>query len=130
MSLPAKFAACAVLALVASCRDGSERSPPSAAARRYTVRGEVVRIAPPGARGVELSIRHEPIPDFTDRSGAVVGMTAMVMPFPVAQGVPLAGVEPGDKVRFRFAMDWERNRMEIEALEELPKETPLDFEAR
>ncbi len=132
MSPYAKVAACALLALALSCRDRDAPGPPAsgAGARRYTVRGEVVRVAPSGPGGAEVSIRHEPIPDFVDRGGAVVGMAAMVMPFPVAPGVSLAGVEPGDKVRFRLAMDWERNRMEIEALEELPKETRLELGPR
>jgi Cu/Ag efflux protein CusF len=119
MPTSVKIAACAALALVLSCRDAA------APARRYTVRGEVVRL-----EAGELSIRHEAIPDFVDRSGAAVGMRAMVMPFPVAKGVSLDGIQPGDKVRFRFAMDWERNRMEIEQLEELPEETRLVLEPR
>lgn len=122
MTTTAKIAACAALALSLACRDAApERAGP---ARRYTVRGEVVRV---GAR--ELAIRHEPIPDFADRSGAVVGMSAMVMPFPVAEGVSLAGLVPGAKIRFTFLMDWERNRMEIDRLEPLPADTALRFEA-
>ena len=126
MSTPAKIA-CAALLAVLSC---SERgAPASAGARRYTVRGEVVRIAaaetPPS-----LSLRHEAIPDFADASGAVIGMSAMVMPFPVAQGVSLAELEPGDKVRFTFVMDWQRNAMRIERIEELPRDTALDLAAR
>lgn len=125
-------AACALLALAVSCRDRDAPAapPPGATVRRYTVRGEVVRVAPDAPSGAEVSIRHEPIPDFVDRGGAVVGMAAMVMPFTVGRGVSLAGVEPGDKVRVRLAMDWERNRMEIEALEELPAATALDFGKR
>lgn len=136
MSPSAKVAAaCALLALAVSCRDRDAPAAPAAPApgagvRRYTVRGEVVRVAPDAPSGAEVSIRHEPIPGFVDREGAVVGMAAMVMPFPVARGVSLAGVEAGDKVRFRLAMDWERNRMEIEALEELPPGTLLDFVER
>jgi Cu/Ag efflux protein CusF len=123
MPTTAKIAACAALALSLACRDAApERAAPPPG--RYTVRGEVVRV---GAR--ELSIRHEPIPDFADRSGAVVGMSAMVMPFPVAERVSLAGLVPGAKIRFTFVMDWERNRMEIDRLEPLPADTALRFEA-
>lgn len=118
----------AALAVAAGCRDGASPARPGAAARRYTVRGEVVRVST-DAPAPELSIRHEAIPDFADRSGATVGMAAMVMPFSVARDVPLGGLAPGDKIRFRFAMDWSANRMEIEAVEELPPETPLDFGA-
>lgn len=97
---------------------------------RYTVRGEVVRLPSAGAEPRELSIRHEPVQDFKDKAGAVVGMGAMVMPFRVAAGLSLDGLEKGDKIRFRFVMDWERNSFQIESMEELPRETALDFRAR
>jgi len=108
---------------LAGCRD---EAGPAAAADRYTARGEVVRVSAAGPTP-EISIRHEPIPDFKDRTGAVVGMMAMVMPFPVAEGVSLDGLSPGDKVRFRFAMDWKAGRTQVEFLEKLPPGTALDF---
>lgn len=95
------------------------------AARRYTVRGEVVRLPQGSSR--ELALRHEAIHDFVDRNGVVVGMNAMVMPFPVEPGVSLEGIAPGDKVRARIAVDWERNRFALEAIEELPRDTVLEF---
>jgi Cu/Ag efflux protein CusF len=129
MSTPCRVLSLALAALaLAGCGD---RAPPPAAtagasARRYTVRGEVVRIEGSGdAR--ELLIRHEAIPDFADRSGAKVGMSAMVMPFAVAPGVALEGVAPGTKIRFRLAVDFGRNRLAIESLERLPPDTALDF---
>jgi Cu/Ag efflux protein CusF len=124
MHTTAKIAACAAaLALTLACRDAAPaRAVP---AKRYAVRGEVTSV---GAG--TLSIRHEAIPDFADRSGAVTGMSPMVMPFPVAEGVSLAGLAPGAKIRFTFVMDWERNRMEIERLEPLPADTALRFDAR
>lgn len=130
MRISPRVVAALLAALVgaAGCRDGAAPARPGAAARRYTVRGEVVRVST-AARAPELTIRHEAIPDFADRGGATVGMAAMVMPFAVARDVPLAGLAPGDKIRFRFAMDWSASRMEIEAVEELPPETPLDFGA-
>jgi hypothetical protein len=67
------------------------------------------------------------MPDFKDRTGAVVGMSPMVMPFRAGKDVPLEGIAKGDKIRFRFSMDWEANRLEIESLEELPGETVLEF---
>ncbi len=103
----------------------AKESAPSAA-QRYTVRGEIVRISAAG-EGKEISIRHEAIPDFRDRTGAVVGMMAMVMPFPVKKGLSLDGLSPGDKVRFRFAMDFAAAKAEVESIERLPPETVLDF---
>ena len=57
-------------------------------------------------------------------------MNAMVMPFRVPPEVPLDGLEKGDKIRFRFAMDWARNALQIESIEELPRETTLDYGVR
>jgi Cu/Ag efflux protein CusF len=122
--LRALASAVALALLVPACRGEPAPSPAAAAARRYTVRGEIlgVRDAPR-----ELTIRHEAIDDFADRSGAIVGMNAMVMPFPVDRGVPIDGLAPGDKVRVRFAMDWEKNRFAVESIEKLPPGTALQF---
>jgi Cu/Ag efflux protein CusF len=116
--------AVALALLLPACRGEPAPSPATEAARRYTVRGELlaIRDAPR-----ELTIRHEAIDDFADRSGAIVGMNAMVMPFPVDRGVPIGGLAPGDKVRVRFSMDWEKNRFAIESIEKLPTDTPLEF---
>lgn len=108
-----------------ACRSEAPPAPSATDVRRYTVRGEVVAL--PEAGGRELSLRHEAIHEFVDRSGAVVGMNAMVMPFPVEPGVSLDGLAAGDKVRFRFAVDWSRNRFAIESLEKLPAETTLEY---
>lgn len=106
------------LALV-SCRG----APSAAAPPRYTVRGEVVRV--PARPEGELVVRHEAIPTFADRTGAVVGMDAMVMPFPIAPGVALAGLAPGDKIAFTFSVDWAQGRYAIERVERLPPATAL-----
>ena len=129
MSRPCRVLSLALAALaLAGC---SDRAPPPAApagasAQRYTVRGELVRIEGSG-EARQLWIRHEAIPDFADRNGAKVGMSAMVMPFGVDPGVSLDGVAPGTKFRFRLAVDWSRNRLAIESLEPLPADAPLDF---
>ena len=118
---------------VAGCSDrGAAGSRPGAprSGDRYTVRGEIVRLPPPGATPRELSIRHEAIPDFKSASGSVLGMKPMVMPFEVAPSVPLEGLAAGDKIRFRFVMDWANNASEIEAIEKLPPDTALDYDAR
>jgi hypothetical protein len=123
----------AALLALAACSDRGAPPAPQAAARggdRYTVRGEVVRVPQPGATERELSIRHEAIPEFKTASGTAVGMKPMVMPFSVAASVPLEGLAAGDKIRFRFVMDWKNNASEIEHVEKLPPETALDFGAR
>lgn len=122
--------AVALLALAAGCRE-ERPSPPgdgaAASARRYTVRGEIVRMPAPSAGVRQVSIRHEPIDDFANEAGAVVGMGSMVMPFDVAEGVALDGVGTGDKVEIRLAVSWSPPALRIEQLRKLPAETALRF---
>jgi Cu/Ag efflux protein CusF len=112
-------------AIAIACRRGEpagEANTPSA--RRYTVRGEVLRLPPAGAPG-QLVLRHEAIPDFVDSSGAVAGMEAMAMPFDVAPAVRLDGMSVGDKVEAVLAVDWARPSLRIEELRRLPPQTAL-----
>ena len=60
----------------------------------------------------DLRIHHDAIPDFVNpRTGELnqnpdgtTGMHAMSMPFPLAPGVSLDGVEVGDHIRFTLAL--------------------------
>lgn len=125
-------AAAAAFLLLAGCK-AEKPAPPAPPARSpdlYTLRGEIVQLPAPGAKPAEVSIRHEAIPSFRNAAGEVVGMHAMVMPFAVGPGVSIDGLEQGDKIRFRFAMDWAENSIQIQSIEELPKTTALDFGAR
>ena len=60
---------------------------------RHTVRAQVVQ--PPGAAS-DLYIYHEAIDDWVSRDGKMEGMDAMAMSYPVARGVPLAGIQAND----------------------------------
>jgi Cu/Ag efflux protein CusF len=120
---PLLFAAAAVLAALTAC-PGPPQNTLGPATRRYVVRGEVVRVADEGGRRSVL-IRHEAIPDFVDRSGARVGMASMTMPFPAGPRVAALELRPGDKILFRFGIDWERNVTELEEVERLPAGTAL-----
>ncbi|HKI05570.1 MAG TPA: copper-binding protein [Thermoanaerobaculia bacterium] len=94
--------------------------------RDYTLRAQVVK--PPDAGG--LYIYHEAIDDWVGRDGKVSGMDTMAMPFPVAQGVPLDGIQANDKVEVKLHVDWSSDRpAEITAIRELPPETQLVFRA-
>ncbi len=95
-------------------------------AQRYTVRGEVVGIQGSGGDRAFV-VKHEAIPDFVDATGAKVGMAPMTMAYRVGPGAADAEAKPGDKVRFRFAMDWKTNAMELESLERLPPDTALEL---
>jgi len=99
--------------------------PPSAV---YTVRGRVVTLPDPANPLSEFRVKHEAIDDFVDASGEVVGMSVMEMPFPLAKGVSLEGVEPGDVVEVTFAVWWQpRRHYEATRVVELPRDTVLDF---
>lgn len=73
--------------------------------RSYTVRGVIETLPVPEKPGTQLIIRHEEISDFQASDGRV-GMKAMSMPFPVATGLSLEGLTPGDAVEFDFTVDW------------------------
>ncbi|HPO92968.1 MAG TPA: copper-binding protein [Phycisphaerales bacterium] len=126
--------------LIGGCEDkpagsGSERSPAAGTADRgeptgvYEVRGEISSLPDAAKPGSELRIRHEAIPDFKDASGAIIGMNAMVMPFPLAPGVSLEGFKVGDKVKFTFAawMQPGKRGWEIRTITHLPAGTELQF---
>jgi len=101
----------------------------AAGARRYTVRGEIVRLPAQGA--AELTVRHEPIDDFADASGKVVGMDSMTMSFPLAPSASAKGLSVGDAVELRLAVDWAKPSLEVEQVTRLPPGTALSFrEAR
>ncbi|HEV7509259.1 MAG TPA: copper-binding protein [Thermoanaerobaculia bacterium] len=100
--------------------------------RDYTVRALVVQA--PGAANTAgnsaggLYLYHEPIDDWVGRDGKRDGMDTMAMPFPVAGGVPLAGVAANDKVEVTLHVDWTADRaIEITRLRKLPADTRLVF---
>ena len=72
---------------------------------RYVVRGEIRQM--PSRERAEVFIKHDPIPDYVGRDGAVVGLRAMTMPFWVRDGVSLEGLKVGDLVEFGLESAWE-----------------------
>lgn len=121
----------ATLALVAACRNGSAPAAPTAgpAARRYTVRAEVVALPRPQAAPPQLTLRHEAIPGFVDGTGAAVGMPSMVMALDLGPSASAAGLAPGDKVEAVLAVDFSRPLVQIERLAKLPASTALRLDA-
>ena len=110
---------------------GCGRKAPVSVADVYTVRGVVEKLPQAGGPDRELFIRHAPIPDFRDEHGKVVGMGSMTMPFPVADGVPLAGIAPGDPVEFAFAIRWKQPAgYQVIRIRKLPSGTVVDFTSR
>lgn len=93
----------ALLPALAGC-DGGKRAAPVATVQSYEVRGEIVRLPPAGGR--DVVIRHVAIPGFVDERGRKIGMEAMTMPFPLADGVAVEGFSPGDPVAFTLEVEW------------------------
>lgn len=116
----------AVLLLAAGCaaKGGSGRD--------YTVRGQVRQLPDPATPGSGLYVSHEAIDEWVGRSGEVEGMDPMIMPFEVADGVSLEGIDVADVIEFTLHVDWEADTpVEITRIRELPKGTKLEFrEAR
>ena len=122
--LGASLVLAALLALPAACRRAQPGLDPAAA--RYTARGEVVAVDD-GPSGRVVVVRHEAIPDFVDATGARTRMASMAMPFRVGAAAQDAAVRKGDRIRFRFAVDWKANAIEIESIEPLPAGTVLEL---
>jgi Cu/Ag efflux protein CusF len=123
--------ALAVLALtLAGCQNPSPAAAPQAdaksAAQEYSVRGTIVG---PTADGREWRIRHEAIPTFVGVDGTLEPMDSMTMPFPATDPALFAGLAAGDRVLFRFRVDWEGSPpLAVLAVEKLPPDTRLSFE--
>jgi hypothetical protein len=62
------------------------------------VRGVVKALPGPGFAPNEILVKHEPIPDYRDESGKIVGMMAMTMPFYLEKTVSLKDISVGDSV--------------------------------
>lgn len=100
----------ALAVLFAACGDSAPQpAADTSPTRTYATRGVVRALPGSGSMGDEMLIAHEEIPDFVDIHGEAVGMTAMSMSFPVAAGVDLAGVEPGDTIDFDLVVDWDES---------------------
>ncbi len=70
--------------------------------REYVVRARIERLPEPGRPGGVMVAYHEPIDEFADVDGRVVGMNSMAMDFPLAPGVSAEGLRVGDVVELRF----------------------------
>jgi Cu/Ag efflux protein CusF len=100
-----------------------EDAAPETSAAVYEVRGVVRQLPAADQPSKEVQIRHEAIPDFVDMEGRQVGMDAMTMPFPVKDLQLLDGIAVGDRVLFRFRVDWNGSPpLELVAMEKLPPE--------
>jgi|GEM_PF-626637 len=101
---------------------------------RYVVRGTVSQIPAPAGPQSEFLVRHEPIPAFKAnyRETTPTGMNAMIMPFPLAEGVTTEGLSVGDKITLEFVVFYDPDTGDIDGWETtsitpLPPETELNF---
>ena len=117
----------ALLALGACAPSGEEATE---AISRYDVRGRIAQAIDRTTSKPSIWLEHEAIPDFVGITGEVEGMDSMVMPFAVADGLDLSGLEVGSKVRFELTVDWSAKVPgRITRIETLPAETALSFES-
>ena len=117
--------------IAAGCSHGQRNDQPAGAAsdaRMYVIRGEVISVPQAGKPGTQFIVKHEPIDNFRDASGQIVGMNTMGMPFTPGKDVSLEGIGPGDKVEMRWIIQWKPEAKEyVDSVQKLPTETQLRF---
>ena len=119
------WCAIGVAAGIAGCGNGEAQSGEPKIQATYIVRGEVVLLPTPDSA---FKLHHEPISDFRDAAGDVVGMDAMVMEFQLDDRVSLEDIAPGDKVRVVMQVWWEpRPGYKLTNVTKLDPETKLDL---
>lgn len=94
--------------------------------KTYSVRGQVVTL--PADNNGEIRLAHEAIDDFEGATGEVIGMDAMTMSFPLAEGAGHEELAVGDVVEFELSVDWSSaSPATVTRIEKLPAETELGF---
>ncbi|MEL7473117.1 MAG: copper-binding protein [Planctomycetota bacterium] len=122
----------AALGALQGCGEGAS-APETQAERRvdaiYETRGVVTSLPDPANPIAEFRIQHEPIHDFLDKDGNMVGMNAMDMSFPaLAPGVSIDGIGVGDKVVFAFDVAWDGDpRWSVTRIDKIDADTVLEF---
>lgn len=137
--LAAATAATSLAITLAGCGQGETAggSGPSAGStdqqaptHRYTTRGRIQMLPSPDRPASSLTILHEPIDNFVNREGEVVGMSSHAMGFPtVADGVDLSPYAVGDAVEFTFEVTWgESATIVVTDVRPMPQGQTLSFE--
>lgn len=101
-----------------------------APAATYVVKG-IVKMLPPAAQpgnNKTIVVLHQAVPKFKDKDGQEVGMMAMPMPFTLAKGVDMTGIDVGSKVEFTFGVFWKApTPTRILSIKKLPDDTEIQF---
>jgi Cu/Ag efflux protein CusF len=117
--------------IAAGCSQGQRNDLTEEAAsdaRIYVIRGEVISVPQAGKPGTQFIVMHEPIDNYRDASGRIVGMDTMGMPFTPGKDVSLEGIRPGDKIEMKWVLQWKPEAKEyVESVRKLPAETQLKF---
>jgi Cu/Ag efflux protein CusF len=121
------------LMMGAGCSQGQRGDQPEKVAsdiQMYVIRGEVISVPQADKPGTQFIVKHEPIDNFRDASGQIVGMDTMGMPFTPGKDVSLEGISPGDKIEMKWLIQWKPGVKEyVESVRKLPQETQLRFGA-
>jgi hypothetical protein len=119
------FLVAGAVLMIGCAADAPEGDGATSPAATYTVRGRVLEM--PSAPGEEIRLEHEAIHSFVDFRGDVVGMDAMTMSFPLAEGAA-GDIAAGDIVEFDLRVDWNAEPLSaVTRLEKLPEDTELVF---
>jgi Cu/Ag efflux protein CusF len=116
--------------VAAGCSGGQRNERPAGASdtQIYVIRGEVISVPQAGKPGTEFIVKHEPVDNFRNANGQIVGMSTMSMPFTPGKGLLLEGIKPGDKIEMRWILQWKPEAKEyVESVRKLPAETQLRF---
>ena len=112
----------AMATCLAAC--GGQPAAPDAV---YQTRARVVEVHGSGD-DLRVTMEHEAIPDFKDRSGTPSEMPAMSMAFGVAREVDAAAFEPGSQWQFTFDVSWQREPVvRITSATALPADVRLEL---
>ena len=97
----------------------------------YTVRAMVSSLPDPANPLSEFAVHHERIDSFKGPGGQL-GMNVMVMPFPLAPGLSINELTPGDIISMTFTVDFDIKldkpvAYRVVAWQPLPESTKLDL---
>lgn len=111
-----------------SKEESSPASQPAGKAEHYTLRGVIVLLPKAGEPGSQFFVRHEPVKDFRDEKGKVVGMSEMTMSFELESSALLDGLAVGDKIQADWLVQWEpKVKSVITGIKKLPADAQMNF---
>ena len=135
--LIAGLALTAALFTVNGCSESPSHEAESAQSSHtinYQVRGMVAELPDPQNPASDFLVHHEPIPAFKGNYNETTpsGMNAMVMPFPLADGVTLDTTSVGDLITLDFTVNYNHSDGTVDSwhvtnLTPLPADTQLTF---